>query len=245
MLEKAFRRRGGFDVMHFHLDYMSFPFLRRHPETAAVTNMHGRLDLPEMQPLYREFRDIPLVSIFTSQREPVPWANWLGTVSHGLPPDLYRFHPGRGRYLAFLGRIAPEKRPDLAISIAARAGLPLKMAAKVDKADQDYFRDRIEPLLSHPLVEFIREIGEDEKGEFLGNAIALLFPVDWPEPFGLVMIEAMACGTPVIAARRGSVPEILRQGVSGPWRRARPGIIPCPTITVRFGRTTMRSSPWE
>jgi glycosyltransferase involved in cell wall biosynthesis len=215
MLEKAFRRRGDFDVMHFHLDYTAFPLMRRHPEIPAVATMHGRMDLPELDPLYREFRDIPVVSISMSQREPVPWANWIGNVPHGLPPDLYGFHPGPGRYLAFLGRMSPEKRPDLAVSIAVKSGYPLKMAAKVDKADQEYFHDRIEPLLGHPLVEYIGEIGEGEKGEFLGNAIALLFPVDWPEPFGLVMIEAMACGTPVIATPRGSVPEIVRQGVSG------------------------------
>ncbi|MDB5050405.1 MAG: glycosyl transferase [Fibrobacteres bacterium] len=215
MVEKFFQRSGDFDAIHSHLDYLPFPMIRRYPGVPVVTTLHGRLDLPELQPMYREFREIPVVSISGSQREPVAWANWQGTVHHGLPPDLYRFHPKPGSYLAFLGRISPEKRPDLAISIAVRSGMPLKIAAKVDAPDREYFRTHIEPLLSHPLIEFMGEICEERKNEFLGNALALLFPVDWPEPFGLVMIEAMACGTPVIALRRGSVPEVLREGVSG------------------------------
>jgi glycosyltransferase involved in cell wall biosynthesis len=215
MLEKAFQRRDEFDIIHSHLEYLPFPLARRHPDAAVVTTLHGRLDLPELQPLFREYTDAPLVSISDSQREPVSWANWQGTVLHGLPPSQYRFHPEPGRYLAFLGRVSPEKRPDLAMAIAIRSGIPLKMAAKVDRQDRDYFEARIRPFLSHPLVEFVGEIGEDRKEEFLGGALALLFPIDWPEPFGLVMIESMACGTPVIAMRRGSVPEVMRQGVSG------------------------------
>ena len=215
MIEKAFQHRDEFDIIHSHLDYLPFPMVRRHPEAAVVTTMHGRLDLPELQPFFREYTDIPLVSISDSQRAPVAWANWQGTVFHGLPPSLYRLHTGPGSYLAFLGRISPEKRPDVAIEIAIRSGIPIKMAAKVDKKDRDFFEERIRPSLSHPLVEFVGEIGEDLKEEFLGGAMALLFPIDWPEPFGLVMIEAMACGTPVIAMRRGSVPEVLGQGISG------------------------------
>lgn len=215
MTEKVFQRVDEFDVIHSHIDYLPFPLVRRHPEAKFVTTLHGRLDLPELQPIYREFSEVPVVSISDSQREPLAWANWQGTVHHGLPRDLYAFHPKPGSYLAFLGRISPEKRPDLAIRIAIRAGMPLRIAAKVDRLNFDYFQDQIKPLLSHPLIEFVGEIGESEKGRFLGEALALLFPIDWPEPFGLVMIEAMACGTPVIAMRKGSVPEVLRHGVSG------------------------------
>jgi glycosyltransferase involved in cell wall biosynthesis len=215
MVEKFFQRCGDFDAIHSHLDYLPYPLIRRHPGVPIVTTLHGRLDLPELQPMYREFPEMAVVSISTAQREPVAWANWQGTVHHGLPPDLYRFNPKPEGYLAFLGRISPEKRPDLAISIAVKSGMALKIAAKVDRPDRDYFHNHIKPLLSNPLIEFIGEIPEDKKNEFLGGALALLFPVDWPEPFGLVMIEAMACGTPVIALRRGSVPEVLREGVSG------------------------------
>jgi glycosyltransferase involved in cell wall biosynthesis len=203
-----------FDVIHFHADFLQFPlFAARWQKT--VTTLHGRLDLPDLPPLMREFSMMPLISISNAQRIPVPWANWYGTIYHGLPPELYRPGRGDGGYLAFIGRISPEKRPDYAIEIARRAGVPLTIAAKVDNVDREYYKAEIEPLLDNPLIEFIGEIGDDEKGAFLGDAAALLFPVDWPEPFGLAMIEAMANGTPVIALRRGSVPEIIEPGVTG------------------------------
>jgi glycosyltransferase involved in cell wall biosynthesis len=214
MLEEVFRRASQFDLIHFHIDYLHFPLSRR-SGISQLTTLHGRLDLPDLAPLYRQFRDMPLVSISDAQRRPIPWAGWLGTVHHGLPKDLFKFHEVPGDYLAFLGRIAPEKRVDRAIEIARRAGMPLKIAAKVDKLDQDYFDAVIKPLLDPSLVEFIGEVGDKDKEEFLGDAYALLFPIDWPEPFGLVMIEAMACGTPVIAWPHGSVPEIMEDGVTG------------------------------
>ncbi|HXG31518.1 MAG TPA: glycosyltransferase family 4 protein [Thermodesulfobacteriota bacterium] len=214
MLEMVFKDPDRFDIIHFHIDYMHFPISRRH-RTPHLTTLHGRLDIPDLVPLYQEFREVPVVSISNSQREPLPWLNWQGTVYHGLPEDLYTFREEPGGYLAFLGRISPEKRVDRAIEIARRIGMPIKIAAKVDNVDKDYFEDVVEPLLRNPLVEYVGEIGEGEKDEFLGNAYALLFPIDWPEPFGLVMIEAMACGTPVIAYRRGSVPEVLEEGVTG------------------------------
>ena len=215
LLHEVHRRRHDFDVLHFHLDLLHFPFFA---DAAArtVTTLHGRLDLEDLPAAYREFTELPQVSISLAQRAPVPWLNWVGNVHHGLPRGLHRFSPRpAGGYLAFLGRISPEKRPDRAIEIARRAGVPLKIAAKVDAVDQRYFDERIRPLLDHPLVEFIGEIGEHDKAGFLGDARALLFPIDWPEPFGLVMIEAMACGTPVIAWRRGSVPEVVEEGESG------------------------------
>jgi glycosyltransferase involved in cell wall biosynthesis len=214
MLELVARDAESYDVIHFHCDYLHFPLSRR-ARVPHVTTLHGRLDIPDLLPLYREFRDIPVVSISDAQREPLAWANWQATVYHGLPEDLYRFRERPGQYLAFLGRISPEKRVDRAIAIARRIGMPLKIAAKVDAVDRDYFVDTIEPLLDGPYTEYIGEIGEGEKDEFLGNAYALLFPIDWPEPFGLVMIEALACGTPVIAYKRGSVPEVLQDGVTG------------------------------
>ncbi|ORJ53258.1 glycosyltransferase family 4 protein [Geothermobacter hydrogeniphilus] len=214
MLEEIFRRVDEFDAVHFHIDYLHFPLSRRH-RCNQLTTLHGRLDTPDLAPLYREYRDMPLVSISDAQRAPLPFANWLGTVHHGLPKELFRLQEQPGDYLAFLGRISPEKRPDRAIEIARRAGIPLKIAAKVDRADREYFETHIRPLLDSSLVEFIGEIGEHEKQEFLGGALALLFPIDWPEPFGLVMIEAMACGTPVIAFRHGSVPEVMVEGQSG------------------------------
>jgi glycosyltransferase involved in cell wall biosynthesis len=177
--------------------------------------LHGRLDIPDLQPIYRRFSEMPVVSISDSQREPLPNANWQATVYHGLPPDRYTFHSEPGKYLAFLGRISPEKGVDEAIAIANRAGVPLKIAAKVDRADQEYYEMIIEPLLKNPLVEFIGEIGYPEKSDFLGNAMALLFPINWPEPFGLVMIESLACGTPVIAYPSGSVPEVLQEHQTG------------------------------
>jgi glycosyltransferase involved in cell wall biosynthesis len=216
LLERVFERASAFDILHFHCDYLHFPWSRRH-RCRHVTTLHGRLDMPDLQPLYREYAGEPLISISDAQRRPLAWANWQGTVYHGLPGDLYHLHEKPGSYLAFLGRISPEKRVDRAIAIAQRVGMPLKIAAKVDAADRDYYKNQIEPLLrkSRPLVEFLGEIGEQAKNEFLGNAYALLFPIDWPEPFGLVMIEALACGTPVIAFRNGSVPEVLDDGVTG------------------------------
>jgi glycosyltransferase involved in cell wall biosynthesis len=177
--------------------------------------VHGRLDLPELVPLYREFNDIPLISISNAQREPLPDPDWIGTVYHGLPLDLLPFHPAPGGYLAFLGRISPEKRVDRAIAIATACNQPLKIAAKVDPADRGYFEQEIRHLLDDPLVEFIGEIDEQQKGDFLGGATALLFPIDWPEPFGLVMVESLACGVPVVAFRRGSVAEVIDPGVTG------------------------------
>ncbi|MCL4182372.1 MAG: glycosyltransferase family 4 protein [Burkholderiaceae bacterium] len=214
MLEQLFEHAGEFDVVHFHVDYLHFPLTRRQP-LVHVTTLHGRLDIPDLVPLYRVFGDMPVVSISNAQRRPLPWANWRGTVYHGLPGDLYRFCGARGNYLAFLGRISPEKRVDRAIAIARATGVPLRIAAKVDRVDEEYFDTVVEPLLRDPLVEFVGEIGEGEKEDFLGNAQVLLFPIDWPEPFGLVMIEAMACGTPVIAYRNGSVPEVMEEGRTG------------------------------
>jgi len=213
-LETVARRAHEFDVIHCHIDYYGYPLLRR-LDTPSVTTLHGRLDLPELRPLYRLYGDIPVVSISDSQRVPLPEANFIATVLHGLPQNLLSKGEGRGGYLAFLGRISPEKAPDAAIRIAARAGIPLKIAAKVDRVDQEYFKTTIEPLLGHADIEFIGEIREDQKQEFLGNAAALVFPIAWREPFGLVMIEAMACGTPVVAFKNGSVPEVLEDAVTG------------------------------
>jgi glycosyltransferase involved in cell wall biosynthesis len=214
MLEEVAKRAAHFDVIHYHIDYFHYPLSRRQ-SAPQLTTLHGRLDLPELAPLYLEFREMPVVSISDAQRGPLPHANWVSTVHHGLPLDLLRFHPGPGRYLAFVGRVSPEKRLDRAIEIARRAGVELRVAAKVDEADRAYFESEIEPLLDGPHVEFIGEIGETEKSAFLGEALALLFPIDWPEPFGLVMIEAMACGTPVIAFPGGSVTEVVEPGVTG------------------------------
>ena len=216
MLEQVFQRAAAFDLIHFHIDYLHYPFSRRH-DTAHATTLHGRLDIPTLQPLYREFDDQPLISISNDQRRPLPWARWLGTVYHGLPLDLHALRPEPGKYLAFLGRISPEKRVDRAIQIALQTGLPLKIAAKVDGADRHYFESHIQPLLrgAGPHVEFLGEVGGKDKDEFLARAYALLFPIDWPEPFGLVMIESMACGTPIIAYRNGSVPEVIDDGVTG------------------------------
>jgi len=215
MLAEVRRRAAQFDVLHFHIDLLHFPIFH---DLAAhtITTLHGRADLPDLPPLYRYFPQFPLASISDDQRRPLHSANWIGTVYHGLPSDLLEFTAApRGGYLAFLGRMSPEKRPDRAVEIARRTGLPLRMAAKVDNADREYFEHTVAPLLDDPLVEFIGEIGEAEKSAFLGNARALLFPIDWPEPFGLVIIEAMACGTPVIAYPCGSVPEVVEDGVTG------------------------------
>jgi len=212
--ERALGVSGNFDIVHSHLDFLGFPVARRNA-VPMVTTLHGRLDLPELEPIFREFSEMPLVSISASQRRPLPWANWAGTIHHGLPRNLYNFHPKSEGYLAFLGRISPEKRPDQAIEIAKRAGIPLKMAAKVDPADRVYYEAAVEPLLNHPLIEFVGEISDAEKNDFVGNAMALVCPYDWPEPFGLVLIEALACGTPVLAYRRGSIPEIIDHGSTG------------------------------
>jgi glycosyltransferase involved in cell wall biosynthesis len=214
MLNQVRRMRHEFDVIHFHTDYLHFPFCREGNAT-GITTLHGRLDLADLQPLYREFSDVPVISISHEQRRPLPNAFWAGNVYHGLPEDSLPFHAGPGKYLAFIGRMSPEKRPDRAIEIARRAGMNLKIAAKVDRADRAYFDSEIEPLLHQPHVTFIGEIGDLQKAEFLGNAVACLAPIDWPEPFGLNMIEAMACGTPTIAFRHGSVPEIIDDGISG------------------------------
>jgi glycosyltransferase involved in cell wall biosynthesis len=214
MLEKVCQHRNEFDIVHFHIDYLHFP-LSRQSELRQITTLHGRLDLPDLIPIYREFNEMPVVSISLRQRDFLPHANWVGNVYHGLPENSLPFNQGPGRYLAFIGRISPEKRPDRAIEIAMRAEIPLKMAAKVDATDREYFESVVQPLLSQPGIEFIGEIGDAEKADFLGNAIASLAPIDWPEPFGLNMIEAMACGTPTIAFANGSVPEIIEDGISG------------------------------
>jgi glycosyltransferase involved in cell wall biosynthesis len=214
MLDEVMRRAEQFDIIHFHIDYMHFP-LSKLSGLPQVTTLHGRLDSPDLLPLYRQYKCMPLISISLNQRKPLPWAHWIGNVYHGLPMDLLPLGNGSGKYLAFLGRISPEKRVDRAIKIAKAVGMPLKIAAKVDPADRVYYEREIKPLLNAPGVEFIGEINEQQKGDFLGNAYAYLFPIDWPEPFGLTMIESMACGTPTIAFRCGSVPEIIRDRVSG------------------------------
>jgi glycosyltransferase involved in cell wall biosynthesis len=215
MLDRVRQRAGEFDLLHFHIDQFHFPLFRS-IACRTVTTLHGRQDLPDLPPLYLGFDDMPLVSISNAQRRPVPNANFSATVYHGLPAGLHRpIAEPRGGYVAFLGRISPEKRPDRAIAIARSLGIPLKIAAKVDRVDDVYFRTHIEPLLNEPGVEFIGEINEHQKTQFLGEAQALLFPVDWPEPFGLSMIEAMSCGTPVLAFRCGSVPEIIEDGLTG------------------------------
>ena len=216
MLERVRRKCDDeeFDFLHFHLDYYPFSMFSRQP-TPFLTTLHGRLDLPEHQPLFTTFSEIPLISISNAQRRPVPQANFIRTIHHGLPEKLLTPQPVKPSYLAVLGRIAPEKGVDRAIRIAIRCGIPLRIAAKVDRADQEYYDTLIKPMIDHPLVEYIGEIGDHEKSDFLSGAIGLLVPIDWPEPFGLVMIEAMACGTPVIAYRRGSVPEVVEEGVTG------------------------------
>ena len=214
MLEQVDRRREEFDIVHFHVDYLHFPLSRR-SRVPHVTTLHGRLDIKDLQPLYAEYQDMPVVSISDSQREPLPQARWQSTVPHGLPIDLYEAGEGRGDYLLFLGRISPEKRLDRAIEVATRSGFPLRIAAKIDEADREYYKEQIEPLLMNPRVEFLGEVGDAEKGELVANARGLLFLIDWREPFGLVMIEAMACGTPTIAWDAGSVREVLSDGLTG------------------------------
>lgn len=207
-------RAHDFDIIHFHTDYLHFP-ITRHLRTPHLTTMHGRLDLPELVPLFKHFAEMPLVSISESQRTPLPWLNWTDTVYHGLPPRLYSYGPGNGGYFLFVGRISPEKRVDRAIEIAQECGMPLVIAAKIDEADEAYFTEVIRPMLKDPMVKYVGEVGEQEKRKLLQDARALLFPIDWPEPFGIVMIEAFACGTPVVAYRRGSTPEVMEHGVTG------------------------------
>jgi glycosyltransferase involved in cell wall biosynthesis len=215
MLEQVRQHAHEFDILHFHVENVHLPLFRPMARK-TVTTMHGRLDLADLVPLYREFSDMPLVSISKSQRQPLAFANWVGTVHHGLAREVCPFNPApRGGYFAFLGRVSPEKGLERAIEIARRAKARLRIAAKIDRADQDYFNQRIVPLLSAPGIEFAGEMNEAQKPAFLGNATALLFPIDWPEPFGLAMIEAMSCGTPVIAWRNGSVPEVVDDGRTG------------------------------
>ena len=203
-----------FDLIHFHTDHLHFPLLRTLP-TAHVTTLHGRLDLPELPALYEHFKDVPLVSISDSQRTPLPNANWVGTVHHGLPEDLFSLNETPGEYFAFVGRVSPEKRLDRAIDIAERCKRLLVVAAKIDEMDEPYFEQELRPLFHKPWVRYVGEANQAEKRELLENACALLFPIDWPEPFGLVMIEAFSCGTPVVAWRHGAIPEVVDDGVTG------------------------------
>jgi glycosyltransferase involved in cell wall biosynthesis len=214
MVERVARHAYDFDLLHFHIDYLHFPVSKRE-HYASVTTLHGRLDLPDIFPIFARCPDLPVVSISDAQRAPLPDLAWQATVPHGVPEDLYRFEPAPGSYLAFLGRVSPEKGLDRAIEIAGRAGYPLRVAAKIDRVDRAYYHERIAPLMRQPHVEYLGEIDERDKQELLGGALALLFPIDWPEPFGMVMVEAMACGTPVIAFPCGSVPEVLDDGVTG------------------------------
>jgi glycosyltransferase involved in cell wall biosynthesis len=214
MVDRVRALCDSFDVIHFHIDTLHLPVAVQ-CRTPSLTTLHGRLDLPDLKPLYRHFHKHPLVSISNDQRKPLPWANWAATVHHGLPRNLYRFHAQPQDYFAFVGRISPEKRCDRAIEIAIACNTPLRIAAKVDPADKVYFEQRIEPMLDHPLVTFVGEINDEAKDDFIGNARALLTPIDWPEPFGLVIIEALACGTPVIAYGHGAVPELIEHGRDG------------------------------
>ena len=239
MIDKVRERAEQFDVLHFHVDLFHFPLFRS-LAARTLTTLHGRQDLGDLKPFYSRFAEMPLVSISDDQRKPLPRANFVATIHHGLPADLHQPSFGQGKYLAFLGRVSPEKRPDRAIRIARATGIPLKIAAKVDKVDEAYFRSDILPLIDGSGVEFIGEINEREKTKFLGEAAALLFPVDSPEPFGLVMIEAMACGTPVLAFRCGSVPEVIEDGITGRIVDSEEeGIAALPEISV-FDRRVVR-----
>ncbi|HXP75121.1 MAG TPA: glycosyltransferase family 4 protein [Stellaceae bacterium] len=240
MLENIRQQAKNFDFLHFHLDYYPFSLFLRQP-TPFLTTWHGRLDLPEHQPLFRAFPTAPLVSISNAQRKPVPQGNWVKTIHHGLPERLLTPQPVQPSYLAFLGRIAPEKAVDRAIRIARRCGLPLKIAAKIDPVDRDYFTQEIRPLLDEPGIEYIGEINDREKPAFLSGAIALLLPIDWPEPFGLVMIEAMACGTPVIGFHAGSVPEVVEDGLTGYIVKDETGAVEAVGRVDRLSRQRVRA----
>lgn len=240
-LERAFRMASKFDILHSHVEFFAFPWAHR-CNIPMLTTLHGRMDLPEFRHLFALYKELPLVSISDAQRAPLPLANWAATIHHGLPKDLYKFQQGKGEYLAFLGRIAPEKCADHAIEIAKRTGLPLKIAAKVDPTDRAYFREKIEPLLDHPLVDFIGEITDAEKQDLLANARALVAPFDWPEPFGLVFIEALACGTPVLAYRQGSVPEIINHGETGFICDSLDEMVEAVPNVIRLSRSACRES---
>jgi glycosyltransferase involved in cell wall biosynthesis len=246
MLEHVRRRADQFDIIHFHTDLLQFPLFQE-LFYKCVTTFHGRLDLNDFHPIYRAFPAMPVVSISDAQRRPMPPVNWASTIHHGMPLELYPFNPKGGDYLAFLGRISPEKRPDRAIEIAKRSGVPLRIAAKVDPADREYFKCELKPLLDHPLVEFIGEIDDRQKREFLGGALALLFPIDWPEPFGLVMIESMSSGTPVIAWNNGSVQEIIDKhsgAIVESMEAAADAVRTVRSIDRRLGLSLARLSPF-
>jgi glycosyltransferase involved in cell wall biosynthesis len=239
MIDKVRERAEEFDVLHFHIDLFHFPLFRS-LAAQTLTTLHGRQDLADLKPFYSRFSEMPLISISDDQRKPLPHANFVATIHHGIPSGQHRPSFGQGSYLAFLGRISPEKRPDRAIRIARAAGIPLKIAAKVDKVDEDYFRNDIAPLIAGGGVEFVGEINEREKTKFLSEAAALMFPVDWPEPFGLVMIEAMACGTPVLAFRRGSVTEVIEDGVTGKLVDSEEGAVAALPALLSYDRRTVR-----
>jgi glycosyltransferase involved in cell wall biosynthesis len=239
-LEMIMNRSKDFDIIHFHTDFLHFPLTSR-CNISCVTTLHGRLDIPDLQPLYHEYPKEKVISISNHQRTPLPQANWIGTVYHGLPANLHPLQEGEGGYLAFIGRISPEKGLDSAVRIAIDCGCPLKVAAKVDKVDQHYFEKHISSLLDHPLVEYVGEINEREKTSFLGNAKALLFPINWPEPFGLVMIESMSCGTPVIAFKNGSVPEVIDDGLSGFVVESIPAAVEAVKKIKQLSRPTVRA----
>jgi glycosyltransferase involved in cell wall biosynthesis len=241
MLLEVYERAREFDVIHCHTDYLGLPLARAAP-TPTVLTLHGRLDIPELHPLYRAFPEVALVSVSNAQRTPLAHLSWAATVHHGLPCNLYRFRHAPGDYLVFLGRISPEKRPDAAIRVAVHAGRRLRIAAKVDPADRVYFEQVIRPLLDHPLVEFLGEVDDRTKEELLGHALALLFPIDWPEPFGLVLVEALACGTPVIARRRGSVPEIVTDGRTGYLRETEDEMVAAVRAVASLSRAACREA---